>query len=704
LTWLAQLASLEIHVPQWRFGRNGQPRNPDRLVLDLDPGPGVTLTDCAEIALLVRDILRDIGHDPVPVTSGSKGIHLYAPLDGSLSSDQATEVARELALALEADHRDRVISSMKRSDRDGKVFIDWSQNNGAKTTVSPYSLRGRDHPMVAAPRTWEEIAGPELTQLDYTQVASRLSDMGDLLAGMAGEDTRPDRLSTYRSMRDAAKTPEPVPAEPAREDEEGFSFVIQEHHARALHYDFRLERHGVLVSWAVPKAPPTDPKVNHLAVQTEDHPLEYGSFEGSIPRGEYGGGQVSIWDAGTYKLHKWREGKEVIVTLFGKPDGGLGGVRKFALIHTGGGGSRPERNWLMHLMQTDPEDEVSLRAEPVAEQSATSEPEFPEVIEPMLATLTTVERFGPEEGWAFEMKWDGVRTVAYLAGGKVKLLSRKGRNDTAAYFDVVPDLAAIEVETAVLDGEVVVTDPVGRPNFGLLQHRINLTRPADIERAAKTWPAQLMLFDILHLNGRSLIKLPYAGRREILEGLVQPEKGSRLQVPPVFDGNLHAAMDTSKDLKLEGVVAKQVDSVYQPGRRARTWLKLKPHPAQEVIIGGWRPGQGRRDGGIGSLLLGIPTADGLRYIGRVGSGFNDRQLDEIQTMLDRLARKTSPLIDVPREDARDAHWVTPSLVGEVTYGELTEPGRLRHPVWRGLRPDKSPDEVKWEGVDPDQVP
>ena len=158
-------------------------------------------------------------------------------------------------------------------------------------------------------------------------------------------------------------------------------------------------------------------------------------------------------------------------------------------------------------------------------------------------------------------------------------------------------------------------------------------------------------------------------------------------------------MDTSKELKLEGVVAKQVDSTYQPGRRGRTWLKLKPHPAQEVIIGGWRPGQGRRDGGIGSLLLGIPTADGLRYIGRVGSGFNDRQLDEIQTMLDRLARKTSPLIDVPREDARDAHWVTPSLVGEVTYGELTEPGRLRHPVWRGLRPDKSADEVKWEGVD-----
>ncbi|HEX8767078.1 MAG TPA: non-homologous end-joining DNA ligase, partial [Jatrophihabitans sp.] len=295
LTWLAQLAALEIHVPQWRFGSNGRPRNPDRLVLDLDPGPGVSLTDCAEIARLARDILRDIGQDPVPVTSGSKGVHLYAPLDGSQSPEQATALARELARALEADHRDRVISSMKRSERDGKVFLDWSQNNGAKTTISPYSLRGRDRPMVAAPRTWEEMADPGMRQLDYTEVLERIREQPDPMAPMADREApgTPDRLTKYRSMRDAAKTPEPVPGERAHEDGEGFSFVIQEHHARRLHYDFRLERNGVLVSWAVPKAPPTDPKVNHLAVQTEDHPLEYGSFDGTIPKGEYGGGKVT---------------------------------------------------------------------------------------------------------------------------------------------------------------------------------------------------------------------------------------------------------------------------------------------------------------------------------------------------------------------------------------------------------------------------
>ena len=694
LAWLAQLAALEIHVPQWRFGPDGKPQNPDRLVLDLDPGPGVSLAQCAWTAMLVRDILRDIGHDPVPVTSGSKGIHLYAPLDRSQTSEQATEVARELALALESDHPDLVISSMKRSERDGKVFIDWSQNNGAKTTVSPYSLRGRERPWIAAPRTWDELEDPDLRQLEYEEVITRVADLGDLLAPLAPDAGR-DRLATYRSMRDPAKTPEPVPGGPTDGQRDGFRFVIQEHHARRLHYDVRLEHDGVLASWAVPKAPPTDPKINHLAVRTEDHPMEYLTFHGSIPKGQYGAGAMRIWDTGTYRLHKWREGKEVIVTLFGQPDGGLGGVRKFALIHTGSGDSQPEKNWLMHLMDTDPED-LAARGDHVEERGSVEEADFPEQVEPMLATLTDAAHFGDESGWAFEMKWDGVRAVAYLAAGRVKLLSRKGRDDTKAYFDVADELPKINAKTAILDGEVVVTDAAGRPNFGLLQHRINLTKPADIERTAKTYPAQLMLFDILELNGQSLIKKTYQERREILENLIPPEPGPRIQVPPIFEGDLRAALETADQLRLEGVVAKRRNSIYQPGRRTHIWLKIKLHRAQEVVIGGWREGQGRRGGGVGSLLMGLPTEAGLHYVGRVGSGFNDRQLDDIQAKLEKLMRKTSPFIDVPREDARDAHWVTPSLVGEVTYGELTEPGRLRHPVWRGLRPDKSPDEVVWE--------
>jgi bifunctional non-homologous end joining protein LigD len=439
--------------------------------------------------------------------------------------------------------------------------------------------------------------------------------------------------------------------------------------------------------------------VNHLAVQTEDHPLEYGSFEGSIPRGEYGGGQVSIWDAGTYRLHKWREGREVIVTCFGRPDGGLGGVRKFALIHTGGEG-RAEKNWLMHLMETDPEDQAEVAPPHPAPASdpplATSRPGFPQRIEPMLATLTTVEEFGPEEGWAFEMKWDGVRVVAYLGDGRVELRSRRGRDDTAAYADVAEALQTLDVRSAVLDGEVVVLDADGRPSFGLLQSRINLTRPTDIQRLAALYPAQLMLFDILELDGEPLLGRSYDERRRILEGLVPHTPASRLQVPPVLDLDLHTAMDVSEEMRLEGVMAKRRSSTYAPGRRPGTWRKIKHHKTQDVVIGGWRPGQGRRDGGVGSLLVGIPSPDGLHYVGRVGSGFDDRALDAIQAALTPLARATTPFSDVPREDARDASWVEPLLVGEVVYGELTGPGRMRHPVWKGLRPDQAPDEVTWE--------
>jgi bifunctional non-homologous end joining protein LigD len=367
LTWLAQIAALEIHVPQWQFGRTGVQKNPDRLVLDLDPGPGAGLPECAEVARIARAILKGMGLDPMPVTSGSKGIHLYAPLDGKQTSDQVSAVAHELARAIEADHPELAVSDMKKTLRDGKVLVDWSQNNGNKTTITPYSLRGRARPTVAAPRTWKELESPDLAQLDYLEVIERVKKRKDPLAGLTAghlaslEPTTEhmaefhataesaDRLAKYRSMRDQKKTPEPVPEEAPRTST-GRSFVIQEHHASRLHWDFRLEHDGVLVSWALPKGVPTEYAKNHLAVQTEDHPLEYGTFEGEIPAGEYGGGKVEIWDAGTYELEKWRDGKEVIAVLHGEKHGS----HRYALIHTGGRDDKSDNNWLIHLMKSQP--------------------------------------------------------------------------------------------------------------------------------------------------------------------------------------------------------------------------------------------------------------------------------------------------------------------------------------------------------------
>ncbi|WP_019484038.1 ATP-dependent DNA ligase [Arthrobacter sp. TB 23] len=706
LTWFGQISALEIHVPQWRFGPDGEINNPDRLVLDLDPGDGVSLGDCAEVARHARVILQDMGLEPYPVTSGSKGIHLYAALDGSQSSDEVSTVAHELARALEADHPDLVVSDMKKSLRGGKVLVDWSQNSRNKTTVAPYSLRGRLRPTVAAPRSWAELEDPELAQLDYRQMMDRVQELGDLLAGLDETSGGPDgdrggpgdtttseprvrdRLHTYRSMRDSAKTPEPIPDSVS--DAGGNRFVIQEHHARRLHYDFRLERDGVLVSWAVPKGPPDTPNKNHLAVQTEDHPLEYAAFEGTIPKGEYGAGEMYIWDSGTYHAEKWCDGKEVICTVQGRDDGGLARsgspVRRYALIHTGGDESG-KRNWLMHLMKDQGAADAS------AEAPASGAAETPPELMPMLASPGSAGDVTADEDWAFEMKWDGVRAIATVTPDGVRLTSRNANDMTALYPELADLGDYVNGNNVVLDGEIVALNKSGRPDFGLLQNRFNLTKSSEIDAARRKAPVHFMIFDLLYLDGNSLLQLQYAQRREILEQAVDSPADGHIQVPPALDATIEEAVAASRELGLEGVVAKRTSGTYTAGRRSRGWVKIKDQLTQEVVVVGWRPGKGSRAHKVGSLLVAVPDGVDLKYVGRVGSGLTERDLAEIGSRLRKMSRKTAPLADVPAADASDAHWVRPALVGEVQFSERTGAGKLRHPVWRGWRPDKLPSDV-----------
>jgi bifunctional non-homologous end joining protein LigD len=716
LTWFGQINSLEIHVPQWQVDSHGSQLNPDRLVLDLDPGEGAGLEECVEVALLARTILQDVGMDPVPVTSGSKGIHLYAALDRSQTSEQISAFARELARALEADHPDLAVSDMKKTLRKGKVLVDWSQNNAAKTTIVPYSLRGRATPMVAAPRTWEEIGSPGLKHLDYKEVMRRVQDGTDPFAAVVHADGDP-RLGKYRSMRDPAKTPEPFTGAPGSGD----TFVIQEHHASRLHYDFRLEHEGVLVSWALPKGVPESSGKNHLAVQTEDHPLDYAGFEGTIPKGEYGAGEVTIWDHGTYELHKWINGREVIATLTGSEGGGLGGTRKFALIHTGRGqGKDSEGQWLIHLMDPErhsgrrrhssgpgeqeeaPEGSADKTAGPAgagqakddggssAKAAAGTSAPGPEDYRPMMATSGDVADL-QGSNWQFELKWDGVRAILLADEKAIRIFSRNGNDVTRTY----PELAERQCwpeQPFVADGEIIAVGPSGRPDFGLLQGRMKLTRPADVARARTAIPVQLMLFDLLNDGGTDLRKLPLAKRRQRLEEFFAASD-CPAGLSPVVEERVEHILESARELGLEGVMAKRTDSRYVSGQRTRTWTKLKVEQTQEVVVGGWRPGKGGRQDTVGSLLVGIPDGRKLQYAGRVGSGFSSRELTELRQTVERLARKTSPFQDVPREDAADAHWISPELVGEVTYSEWTGTGRLRHPVWRGWRLDKEPSEV-----------
>jgi bifunctional non-homologous end joining protein LigD len=297
-------------------------------------------------------------------------------------------------------------------------------------------------------------------------------------------------------------------------------------------------------------------------------------------------------------------------------------------------------------------------------------------------------------GWAHEMKWDGVRAIVECVGGQVHVTSRNDNDMTVSYPELHGLADAIGTD-AVLDGEIVAFDRAGRPNFGLLQQRMHVAKASDALQRAQQTPAMLLAFDLLELRGVSLLREPYHGRRELLADLELT--GRSWLVPPAFDGAAEDALAASRENGLEGIVAKRIDSRYQPGRRSRDWVKIKLIRTQEVVVGGWRPGQGRRESSIGSLLLGVPGPEGLRYAGHVGTGFTDAVLDSLSARLAKLERRTSPFSEVlPTADRRDAHWVTPSIVGEVSFTEWTDEHRLRHPAWRGLRPDKAPGDVVYE--------
>jgi bifunctional non-homologous end joining protein LigD len=474
----------------------------------------------------------------------------------------------------------------------------------------------------------------------------------------------PSKLAIYRAKRDPTKTPEPM-GKPSRPQKKSAlpSFVIQEHHARALHWDFRLERDGVLVSWALPKGLPVSPASNHLAVHTEDHPLDYAAFEGDIPKGEYGGGHVSVWDSGTYEIEKWSD-HEVMVVLNGERAKG-----RYVLFPTRG------KNWMIHRMDPAPSD-----FEPIPTQ-----------VKPMLALAGRLP--ASDADWAYEFKWDGVRAIVYVEGGRVRAFSRNDKDLTESFPELRQIGEFLGSRSAVLDGEIVAFDEEGRPSFGRLQQRLHLGSPSLVTRRAKEVPASFLAFDLLYFEGHSCMGLPYDDRRKLLEKLKLA--GDTFATPPsIHDRVGSEVLAISKERGLEGVVIKRRDSPYSPGQRTGSWIKVKNLSSQEVVIGGWTAGKGERAGSLGALLLGIPDGDKLIYIGKVGTGFTTSARKDLLAALRPLSTSTSPFTTrlSPAENAL-AHFVEPQIVGEVQYGEWTGDGHLRHPSWRGLRVDKRVSEV-----------
>ncbi len=445
--------------------------------------------------------------------------------------------------------------------------------------------------------------------------------------------------------------------------------MIQEHHARSMHWDLRLEHDGVLLSWAVPRGIPIDPKRNNLAVHTEDHPLEYLEFEGDIPRGEYGGGSMRVWDRGRYEAHKMND-DEVIVTLHGDRARG-----RYALFQTDGD------NWMIHRM--DPPEDPDR--EPL-----------PKHIEPMLATLSkNLPR--DEDNYAFEVKWDGVRSIAYVEGGRARFESRRGGDITSRYPELRGLGPALSSTAAVLDGEIVAFEGE-RPSFERLQRRMHVSNERAVRRLMGEVPVVYVIFDLLWLEGHSTLELPYRERRKLLDELAP--QGPSWQTPAAHEGGGTELLDATRRLELEGVVAKRLESVYEPGRRSRAWLKVKNHNSQEFVIGGWAPGKGARSTSLGALLIGYyestePDAR-LKYAGRVGTGLTEAELRRLVELLEPLRRDTSPFSPAPR--VKDAVFVEPELVAEVEFTEWTSAGAVHAPVYLGLRDDRDPRDVVREDV------
>jgi bifunctional non-homologous end joining protein LigD len=459
-------------------------------------------------------------------------------------------------------------------------------------------------------------------------------------------------LSEYRRKRDPAKTPEPFSGEERRSTQP--IFVVQRHDARRLHYDFRLERGGALASWAVPKGVPVAPGARALAVHVEDHPLEYATFHGEIPKGQYGAGTVEIWDDGTYDLLEEKRNGQLTVDLHGTRLHG-----RYTLVPARLDGK--EENWL--LIKGHDEGDEPVQG----------------TYRPMLASLETHIPHG--EAWTFEVKFDGYRAVAYIRGGECRLVSRNDNDLTERFPDVAKALVkAVKSPNAVVDGEVTRIDPAGRTSFSELQQG--------------TGPLVYYAFDLLELDGEPLVELPLAERKARLERLLDRRVKNVAFSQGFDDGD--ALFEVAREQKLEGVVAKRVESTYKPGRRTRDWLKIKSDNTDEFVVVGYTRGAGRRAGTFGSLVLAVNEGTELRYVGNVGTGFDDAEIRKLLGLLRPLHRDTSPFAVVPkmpRVRKGDVQWVEPQLVAQVRYGEWTHDGHLRHPAYQGIREDKDAGEV-----------
>ncbi len=669
LVWLANLASLELHQ---LHSRKPNFDNPDYMVFDLDPPEGYDFRKVVPLALELKAFIEGFGYTAFAKTTGGKGVHICCPLEPRHDFHAVFEAAQLIAQPFVDRNATTTTLHIKKEARKGRVLIDIYRIRSGQSIVSPYSLRGRIGAPVSMPLTWHELESVK-TPLEFnirTALDKVLRD-GDAWEGMDAyavevhtqrrkvvakelppnkKRKTPAQLESYEKKRDFEKTTEPA-AHVIKGT--GSNFVVHRHHATNLHYDLRLEQDGVLKSWAVPKGLPPHPGVKRLAVQTEDHPMKYLTFNGTIPKGQYGGGDMWIYALGKYQITKDKK-DGFYFRLNSKEVNGEYRIYKIKV-----------KEWLLERVD---QPQVNY---------------LTDVIEPMLSEAA--EKVPVGEEYLYEVKWDGIRALISLEDGQVRIRSRNQNDITAQFPELQIADKAFRATNGLFDAEIVSLDKTGKPDFKKVIHRLMSTGETNVQKMSKTSPVYCYIFDCLYLDGRPLVNEPLVKRKEWLGDALRPDTPYRLS-EVVEDGA--SLFEAAREHALEGIMAKRKDGKYLPGRRSDLWTKVKVRNTVDCFIIGYTAGKGNRETTFGALQIAEEVNGELHYRGKVGTGFDDQTAKQLIGQIKKLKKIKQPKMAGGKlVDEKVTVWVEPSLVAEISYAQITQDKMYREPVFVRLRPD-----------------
>ncbi len=709
LAWLANLACIELHQMHARAPHFDKP---DYIAYDFDPPENFKFPDVAELALQFKEHLESFGYHPFVKTTGRKGLHVLTPIEPKWEFGRGFEAAKAVAQPFVDAHASGLTLQIKKEHRKGKVLLDIYRNRPSQTIVAAYSVRGLPGAPVSTPLHWEELDSIESPKaFDLHNVPPRVLQSGDpweafaayatpihterkaakssaslprpAPQSQAGDGRRnrltphpvegsgraartyktPEQLESYSRKRSFDKTPEPPPAEVAEEDRlearptsiigAGNAFVVHRHHASRLHYDLRLEQNGVLKSWAVPKGLPPRPGIMRLAVNVEDHPLEYVNFEGAIPKGEYGGGMMWKFAQGRYQITKEKKGG--FYFRLQSPELNA----EYRTHHT------KENQWLLERVDNPQIDWLRDPIEPMLARPASKPPD--------------------SQDYLYEVKWDGLRAMISLDEGVIQIHGRNRMDMTKQFPELLMPEQAFRATSGLFDAEIVCLEADGRPNFRDVIHRMQQKTEGAITRAKAKHPVVCYVFDCLYLDGRAIVNEPLIRRREWLRDAIK--KDSPYRVSEVIEDGT-ALFEAVRQMGLEGIMAKQRHGTYLPGKRSESWLKIKTRQTLECAIIGYTRGRGDREENFGALHLAQANGDELKYLGKVGTGFDDDSIKAVAAELEKSRTIKRPIKEKPLDDTRSV-WIEPRLMCEVQFASLTPDGLLREAVFVRLRPDLS---------------